>query len=392
MHLIYRLTPQVLLLGAFGPYLVANFGIRTEQLLAYSLFIIFLPKIISPSRFSIRLDRSTFLIALIWISISMITLTTTFSAFYTPYRPTPGQLLAGTDNQLMCLCVILTVGTWQFRQRKTSFLVRDNLSNCALFLGYLLLANTILAICQAMALNVNSFLAYFWTSSLSEEYGISVASRVLSGRNRFTGIFNQPFECGLLYSIGLLLCVYRHKILKTLDLANMVVLAGIIVGGFIGLSKVFILGGIPLSTAYFLGRVKSVAFLKKFLFLVALGIFLLVVLLNINEKAWQGASAIKLLFRLAADSAQDRSALELYSAGRYGGERNYIAHAFAKIWEISPFFGVGFGNIGVVLDNAYIVMYKQGGFPALFQYIWFIASLLYFSYKRSFVKFFPEKY
>lgn len=389
---IYRLIPQLLILGAFGPYLVLNFGLRTEQFIAYSLFILFLPKIVSPHKLSVRLHKTTASIALLWGSITVFVLLATFIT-YGSYLLTFKKILAGLDNQLMCLCILLTVGGWQFNQinTKDTTPLRDNLCKCALLVGYLLLANTLLAVSQAMSLNVNDFLAHFWSSSMSTEYGKSVASRVLRGGSRFTGIFNQPFECGLLYSIGLLLCAYRYMTLKTMGLRSFLVFASIIVGGIIGGSKVFILGGIPFAAIYVLGRVKSAGFVKRCLFLGVVGMLVLFVLWNINEETWRGVRTLKVYLRMTADSAQDRSALELYSAGRFGGDRNYIKHAFEKIWDVSPVFGIGFGSARVVLDNAYIVMYKQGGFPALILYVGFIASLLHFSYKRPFIKSFPEE-
>jgi len=389
---IYNRLPQLLILGAFGPYLILNFGLRAEQVMCYCLFILFLPKLISLHR--IKLDRVTFSIALIWVGIIVLSILASFAVSKT-YAPTLKEFLAGMDNKLLPLCILLTVGAWQFNQinRQGINLLRDTLSKCALLLGFMLFINTLFGLMTGFDIaqipfgfNVKDFLSHFWTSSLSTELSDSVAARALTA-GRQTGIFNQPFEAGVMYSTGLLLYMYRYKIMKRINWYDILLLVFLIIGGLLSLSKVFVVLGTSLCFIYFLQTAKIQQLIVKCFMLCIVVISGFFLILHITSESWLGIDILK-NWLMMSDKSND-SLMVLYSGGRFG--TGLVSAFFSTIWNISPFIGVGFGNIGWPMDNGYFDMYKHGGIPALILYVILIVKLLHYSLKSSFIANFPEE-
>ena len=104
--------------------------------------------------------------------------------------------------------------------------------------------NGVLAVVSARQ-DLSAFLRHFWFSN------VSLSADGVAGRaaelGRYSGVFNQPAEAGLMYGVGALVAVYcyRHRPGRLALL-----LAFIVLGGLICVSKIFIMIGLPLTLWY----------------------------------------------------------------------------------------------------------------------------------------------
>jgi len=216
--------------------------------------------------------------------------------------------------------------------------------------------NTLLQIAAAVGTDVEWLLGPFRPGA-SVYLDVSVAE-LAAGNNRFTGVFNQPIEQGLVYAFALLGCVYvwRNGGLSRLEL--LVGSGFVFVGGVLGISKVFLLGGIPVALALAVAqgglRPRHVLGAVVALALMAFGGWLVF-------SRWEGGAMVLALLQMLVDPER---ALYAVTGGRVGtvslGEELIISQMLLA-FRRSPLFGVGTASGILFQDNEYVMTLAECG-------------------------------
>jgi hypothetical protein len=181
---------------------------------------------------------------------------------------------------------------------------------------------------------------------------------------RFTGLFNQPLEAGIFFSVALFALLYLCKVRPKARVFNSVGLAAILLGGLLSLSKNFTLLGLALALAFAVSiRLMS---MRAALFLcaaAAAGIVALILEFNPTY-----ADSLINLF-------DEGGLLLALTAGRLGSADTEVAQLFAQLWGQGHWvFGRGLGS-QLPLDNGYLEFFYQGGILSLGGYLMFLSAL-----------------
>jgi hypothetical protein len=194
--------------------------------------------------------------------------------------------------------------------------------------------------------------------------------------HRFIGIYNQPFEAGLIYSIALLAWGYIRTITQDVSLYFYFLLLGIVIGGVLSFSKVFFIVGLPLFLFYILKQnyifIKTIKNYKAVLFFLAL--------------LWLFFSNITFFenfFEAKFEYFQSREILEIISGGRFGKDisSNMQIH-FMEIWKESPVLGVGF-PVDYALDSSFLLYFAYGGLVSVCIYCAILINIMFIAGKKS---------
>lgn len=236
----------------------------------------------------------------------------------------------------------------------------DALQKVSLTMCILLCLNTVIAACQ-MFWDMWP-VAHFFLRSMDERTVWENA--VVQGR--YCGIFDQPVENGLAYSVALVSWIYYVNNYRSSW--QWLLLPFLIIGGILSASKVFLFGGIPAGIVYFL-------FCKKLhfgtLFKVFLGLSSVAVVAIQFADQWTGISFLELMTDPGGHLASDP--IGVYTAGRFGKE-GWILTQAEQILRSDPLCGIGLGTSDV-LDNAYLEFFTQGGFVGLAWYIFILGII-----------------
>ncbi|MEV6813766.1 hypothetical protein [Micromonospora sp. NPDC051296] len=254
--------------------------------------------------------------------------------------------LAGLDNLFLPLIVLtagylLAVDVDVDRHR----LVRV----AAATLVAALVANAAVAYLSLMASPgaYDDLLSLWWTG----DTGVSTAERAAT-MGRHSGIFNQPAEAGIMYSVGLVaaVCVLRRR--PVLLAAAGVAIA---VGGLLTASKIFLLVGLPLAAwqtwvgSSWRTRAGSV--------LAVAAVFALY-----GHQARQPDTQIggSLLDAWLNPGDRQGSILSYYSASRFG-ENSTLADAADVVLAHAPWFGFGLGGVRIPYDSSWVEALVMAG-------------------------------
>ena len=247
--------PVAIAISAFTPYLGLPIDIRVEHLIVYGLAIAavstrssgVVPRFDQPS----KLLLSLWMVAAVMITVGTFImrgdLATMSRLFFT---------LSVLDNFLLPVAAFLALTTYALRRDIDA---RDGLRAACTATVLLLSLNTLLILLIDIE-QARPLLQIFWTNEANpylyvDQSGFtSVAARTLT-EGRYGGIFNQPYDGGLGYAVGLAawFVLYTRRgrgrgILGT-PAAQFVVLALIVAGGLSTLSKVFIYGAVLVTVA-----------------------------------------------------------------------------------------------------------------------------------------------
>ncbi len=181
---------------------------------------------------------------------------------------------------------------------------------------------------------------------------------------RFTGIFNQPLEAGVFFSVALLAAIYlladrpRHR------MRILLAVVCILIGGMLSLSKNFIVLGLGISLVMAI-RLRVISIPGALLMLGGGLTAIVVAIWRLNE-----AYVTSLLDLL------DSGGLVLaLTAGRFGGDDTDVGQLFAALQERQHWVS-GFGlGAHLPLDNGYLEYFYQGGAFALAGFLAWIALL-----------------
>ena len=372
MQIHYRHSCRFLILlciVALGPYVVPSAGLRLEHFVIYSSFLY-----VMIFKMRTKIDNNIFLLGALCLAhvfwIAAVSLRNI--SWASPYR-----MFAALENFTQPVALIIIIYATVTRLTRTA---RLNLLRVA--------GNTVIAVLCINSLiailtifyDTWPFLQYFVVAG---DTGLATGAvmQISVAGGRFLGVFNQPAEAGLAYSIGLLVWVYIATTSKRISLIGWISLILLIIGGFLSVSKSFILGGFPLSMLYWFWTALSQPRIRKSTLkggiiwgLVAVAV------ISFLMKSWTGLDFLLSLFDPGNRKAQ--GAIYLFTGTRFGGDESGVSLLFAKTWSESPImgFGVPLPDLGA-LDNAYLEFFIYGGIVGLVFYIAILTVILWVAFR-----------
>jgi hypothetical protein len=366
-----RFRPLIIplvLLASFGPYVVRGAGLRSEHVLLYPLFALAVLMISVGRRTLVSVPPVLVVTALLTANLLWIALVTLITPLYTSFQ----LVIAQVENMLQPIAVLVVVGTFA---RATSLdHARDVLRQACLWLVALLVANTLLSV-LSMFLDVSAFVGLF----LREEEGIGSVWMAAANLGRFTGIFNQPMESGLTYSLGLLAWGYLARVYQQRSVLSYGAVFLMVLGGALGTSKVFLFGGLPLFLLYVFSvrGAGRLAVNARLWLVVGAGVAGLAVLLA----NWRGRT----YFEILMSSSSSWDLLTLVSGGRFGGQETHVKDLFSRVMRESPFFGFGYGAEHM-FDSTYLEFVVSGGMVSIFLLAAMFATLGWVGLKAAYTE------
>ena len=346
----------IVILGAFGPYLSRGMGIRTEQLLIYASALLLFPALLLRA----RITRTTFLVFYAWVGIIMASVAGGLLAV----RPVPtNNPLSGLDNLVLPIASVLVVHGWRAvsgRRRKQSLLyVAEK------WIVICLCLNALVALYSVVA-DINSWGNFFWTAGVDPTASVAAKAATMG---RHTGLFNQPLESGIAYSVGLFVFMHMKRGNRLQGWQSAILLLLVLSGGLLSVSKVFLLLGLPL--AIFGHLTRSSARLKPRGILLTASVLVGLMVLAAYVP-WEGRDRLEQTIRYQTEEG----ALSFYSSGRLGpdGSSRVVVETVLKG---SALFGFGLSGLDVAYDNAWIEMMVLGGIVAVGFYTLVLGILVF---------------
>ena len=345
------MIPVFIIVAAFGPYVFSSYGLRTEHLLLYPLLLFAIPVFIMRQRF-MQWSRPLLGILVLLLGVTLWTLAVSISGDH----PTVSsyKYISSIENYIQPAAIIIVVLAFVRYTLYTDFLCF--FQRLCRYLILLLCLNSIIACCSIF-FDLSNFIRLFTFSC----FGDLSVSQLASTMGRHSGIFNQPMEAGLTYSLGLLSWGYLKRVSAKTGFTDYLTLFALIVGGALSVSKVFILGGIPLFVLYW-NPVRTFKKHLNFRFVLAAIIGCCVILWMVQF--WAGWGYFVRLFEITGET----NLVVLYTGGRFGIEGISMVDTFARIWQEAPLQGFGFGAVSC-FDNGYLEFFLQGGLVALLGYL-----------------------
>lgn len=332
-----RLWIGAVTLLAFGPYLVG--GLRTEQLAGYgSAAVVLLFGWSTWRRSRPGSAMAPFLLA--WSALVVIAVV---GALWPPPDLTSwpqGDPVAGIDNWALPLALIVLTAFWCERvdSRTIATVV------CVVVVAVMVFNAGLSFVTRINgSYSLTPWVEFFWTRA--DEGGTAVATNAL-GNERYTGLFNQPTEAGICYSLALLALAYlarlgrrSHALLVTLAAAALTV------GGLLAVSKVVLFGGVPLFVWFVLAdRGRRVRFVLGAATVLG-GIVVLTAGTGLDRYV-TGTYAFRALFGAAFDAST-------ITGGRLGSGGT-LAGVSDQVLATSPWFGLGAAGVTAPYDSSWL--------------------------------------
>ncbi|WP_423440741.1 hypothetical protein [Limisphaera sp. VF-2] len=346
-----RLILAVLLASTLGPYILGP--LRLDHLLIYPLGIVSIVRLFPTAYYTIPVPL-LFVAGLLGANVVWCLATTI------AYTSLSTDMLSALDNFLqplltLCIAMALIQNTTQLQ------LNRLFTSTCY---GTLAVFSFNALLAFAMSRGYLLDLAPYFVRSITET-GQSVWANALS-TGRYTGIFDQPLETGLGYSVALLAWAFLVFAQGRRTALLFAALPLLLLGGVLAASKTFLLGGIPLflTTAVLLGLKRS---RRALTVCAALFLALLSLLAGItfSETTIGGSYARKFLDQ-PIDSPM--GAIAHFTSHRLAGAAVNL-QLMQRVLSTAPFRGFGYAPPDVPLDNGYLEFLYRGGLISLVLYL-----------------------
>ncbi len=356
-----NLLPLWMVALSFGPYVMASAGIRTEHVIIYGSALLAL--LVIPLR-----PRSLLSYRPVFSIFSLLAATTVWTLAVTLIGPRHFQsmpkMISYMENYTQPMAIMLVFGA--FVGPLTGDDYRGLVRSACRLLVWLLVANSVLVLVSVFV-DTARIVAPFVGEA---DRGPDTVSAVSVTMGRFSGIFNQPIESGMMYSLGLFAwaCLTRTK--RSILVLDWVILVTLVVGGALSVSKAFLLCGLPL----FLWQWLSTKTLRRmlnwrFLVVASAGIAGIVALFQ----RWSGYAFLARLW-LIGNNPGEPNLIALYTSHRFGKENSLVVALFSRVWRESPLYGLGFAA-ALTLDNAYAEFFVQGGLVGLCGYLLVLATM-----------------
>lgn len=329
-------------LAAFGPYVW--FGIRTEQAGVYGVLLLAVVAAPTLRRTSVRGPAPWWLLGL-WATYIAVTAASSIGILGTPPRWRQGELMAGLDNVVLPLAVMLLV--WLTVEPRRA---QQMLSLVTRLVAVAMAGNGLLAMVMTQV-DLSGILRPFWSSST----GMTTAEAA-AGLGRLSGLFNHPAEAGAAYGLAGVCAWYAWQHRPTRFYG---VLVPIVVGGLLTVSKIFVLGALPLVLwLVWRSRQKSSRLTLIFVSVCAVA----GVLGSGLAARWSGFSYLQGIL-----SPDDKDALAFFTAGRVGDDSTLLT-VIREVTHINPLFGVGAEGLAVPYDNGWVEAYVTAGMIGVLAY------------------------
>ncbi len=231
-----RLDPvwvTVCVAAVMGPYLVS--GVRTEQLAFYGSALVV---VLTRRRSLVSTLRPVRWLLVAWgayagiaVVVGLLPVTNR-----TPWEY--GSLVAGLDNALLPLATLITVSYWC-----SVHSLERLLATITRVMAVAMSINAVVALVGCLlGLSSMPWLKHFWAADGTATFVAELAEQM----GRFSGIFNQPAEAGIAYTLAALSLAYLQR--RELVSSRLAYLGWVLVviGGLLTLSKVFV-GGLGLA-------------------------------------------------------------------------------------------------------------------------------------------------
>ena len=360
---VEKIAVVVSILAILGPYIYGS--VRLEHVVIYGFALLITARLALARNTSLTAPDlwtySNLLMPIIWLGILTLSLLGHLLEFGTSLPDLP-SFLSGIDSFLLPITGYFLVQVLASSAGK---------ARAAVYVGtsivIIMVVNALLAVATA-SLGRPSALEWFAVSRSDES--VSVAS--LSPAQNL-GVFNQPAEAGLAYSLAVLCVIFFFVDRPGVQFALVAILS---VGGFISISKVFVIGGVVIIilAAGIAGGVKR--------FLTSLGGLLLGFLASIPLS---GFGTYGRLFSALTNTETQEDALWVLTAGRRGTSGEAVN--LSSTQEIpEPFWGFGPSGIngaGLTLDSAYLHMVTIGGHIGFALWLLVLCLLLIFSIRSK---------
>lgn len=333
----WRLWACTVTASSFGPYVFG--GLRTEQIVIYGSALAALPVL-----HRLRITRLFALAMLCWGGILAVALAGIASSHDRP----SGNAFAGVDNLALPSAALLLGAVWSTRNATIRRAMLDVVSATTCIC---LVANTVLALLTTRS--GIPWLSAFWSGT----DGVSVAERGLE-TGRATGVFNQPAEAGLGYSIGLILALWRWSWREQNNGRLAAVSACLTVGGLLSVSKIFVLVGLPVFS-FFLwkqhheihgeDRVRRRNSRLRRVTMAAPVVALILGMLSTGVFSWGGQERLETL--ISGDRGE-RTQADFFSGGRLADD-SPLRQGALMVLDEAPWTGYGASGLSrVAYDSA----------------------------------------
>lgn len=357
-----RWLPSIFVVAAFGPYL-GETGLKLEHVLVYSTGTVCLLTVPRDkgARLWGPLTKSMELWTLLFV-LYTLGLLWRLAAGLGDIDPT--RVLAAIEHHFQPLTIVAASVAMLRQLPQTD---REIAALRAMRVLVLALALNSLLILHGLAIDNFDMFGHWLPPGGGEPDSVWNLSMQMG---RYGGIFNQPFESGLTYSLGLLAWQYRSTRRRN-GLIDYLLLLCLVFGGIISVSKVFILIGAPLFVLTTIGSRSIRRILNwRFALVASFSVFTAASV----SALWSGLDYFLRLFRPDAD----HDLIDLYTANRFGSSDTQVQDYFGWIFAHSPLFGVGFAPFEVV-DNGFLAAFAGAGLLGLVTFLCFLYVLLRFS-------------
>jgi hypothetical protein len=291
-----------------------------------------------------RGPRQVLHLSVIWSAYLAVVVVGSLAPPITSGRYGPGDALAGVDNAALPLATMLVVSmVLGFRAAAPERLL------------------TVVAATLVVVMMMNAFVAYLQVGGFQIHAAWSAGEETTATRaatmGRYSGLINQPAEAGTLYSLATISAVY---VLRSRPILLTLALAGLVTGGALTVSKIFLLAGLPVATWLLLttrtGKLSRIA---------AAALVVLAGWASVSAgllPAWSGADMIR---RLVPDSSGNW--VLVLTANRYGSdsEVSTLSTVVASVLEGPMWFGFGGHGLAIAYDSQWVEVLVAAGLVGL---------------------------
>lgn len=357
-----------LLLSAFGPIIVQKLNLRLDQFFIYSSFIFLIIK--SPkSTFAFNRNLLLFTTPFVFMAIY-----STVISIINLDQTSIKNILSGLENFIQPAVLFLILNFLYLQQNKSEII--KNL--------HLIFDTLVLLLCLNSLFMILS--VYYDYSNIYNLFKPNQAFvKDTTHLVRQSGIFDQPVESGLIYSIALILWLYlsalKYKIKTSVSIFEMTKLFLIVSGGLISISKTFLFVGSPLFFLMCLFFSKSKGKILQFAAIFSFSIFFL-----LSVAPWPGSSMF--LGYFTPKNYTTDSALSILSGSRYNLSassgngitfQSGILDNSVDIYQ-KHFFGKGITKY-MALDNGLLEFFSYAGLLGVLSFLYLI-FLIFFTTRR----------
>ena len=367
-------TLYVILIASFGPYVIADYGIRLEHIAIYTVLGCAFLINISNIKDNISQYHEIYIPILLLIFIPII------GFFLLEHSVNYMKVLSQFENYLQPFAIV-SISLLALNGLNYDRLINVFHSVLKLFV-MLMVMHTIVSV-------LIYFFPEFWLWKMFT--GNQVARSIIQGGGapfieasikvynaselarlggRISGIFTQLFEAGYAYSLALISWTYLTD--RGTIKYKYLFLVLILLGGMLTYSKVFLVLGL-ISFIFLLNKNQ----IKQVLILSVSLIFLLYMIANYSDHSVSNNVYIDRLFDVNDFAFSE--IIQIFTSGRLSADSTIIS-TMSEVLSNAPIFGYGYGYTGGS-DFALLEVVILGGICGLLAYFYLFFLFFYNTFK-----------